>query len=60
MIGTLMGGWISDADIAAIARICSSVTSKEEANAIRKGIDVLKFSSLGQRTRVRVAFSQMP
>lgn len=59
-IKTLMGGWISDADVTAIARICSSVTTKTEADAIRDGVDLLDFSSLGQRTRVRVAFVQMP
>ena len=59
-IRTLMGGWISDDDIAAIARICQSVTSAKESKAIQKGIDTLDFSSIGQRTAVRVAFSKMP
>jgi hypothetical protein len=59
-IDTLMGGWISDADVAAIGRICGSINTKSEANAIRGGVDVLKFSSIGQRTMVRVTFSKMP
>jgi hypothetical protein len=59
-IGTLMTGWISDADVAAIGRICSCVTLKAEADAIRRGIDLLKFSSIGQRTMMRVTLSQMP
>jgi hypothetical protein len=59
-IKTLMGGWISDADVAAIARICSSVSAKTQADAIRAGVDLLKMSSIGQRTMVRVAFSKMP
>jgi hypothetical protein len=60
MIKTLMGGWISDADVAAIVRICSSVTRIDEARAIRAGVDTLDFSDLGQRTRVRVALASMP
>ena len=60
MIKTLMGGWISEADVAAMIRICSSVTSKKEANAIRNSINTLDFTNIGQRTRVRVAFTSMP
>lgn len=59
-IHTLMGGWISDEDVAGIARICSSVTTGAEATAIRNGVDLLEFSSIGQRTAVRVAFARMP
>lgn len=59
-IRTLMGGWISDADVAAIARICRGVKTSAEANAIRGGIDLLELSSIGQRTAVRVAFAGMP
>jgi hypothetical protein len=60
MIKTLMGGWISDEDVDAIRRICSSVTLKKEADAIRNSIDLLTFTSIGQRTSVRVAFASMP
>jgi hypothetical protein len=59
-IRTLMGGWISDADMAAIGKICSSVNNRTEANAIRNGINLLDFTSIGQRTQMRVFFSQMP
>lgn len=59
-INTLMGGWISDDDVSAIARICSSVTSSTEANAIRSGVDLLNMTSLGQRSMVRMAFAKMP
>ncbi len=59
-IKTLMGGWISDDDVAAIARICSAETSRTEADAIRRGVDLLNFTSIGQRTAVRVAFAKMP
>ena len=59
-IRTLMGGWISDDDVSAITRICSSVTSHAEADAIRSGIDLLQMTSIGQRTTVRIAFAQMP
>jgi hypothetical protein len=59
-IRALMDGWISDDDVAAIARICSSVTSRTEADAIRGGVDLLAMTSIGQRTAVRVAFARMP
>jgi Domain of unknown function (DUF4157) len=59
-IKTLMGGWISDDDVAAITRICSSVTSSNEANTIRSGVNILGMTSTGQRTMVRLAFSNMP
>lgn len=59
-IKVLMGGWISDDDVAAIARICSGVTSSTEAAAIRNGVDLLDMNSIGQRTAVRVAFAKMP
>ncbi len=60
MIKTLMGGWISDADMAAIVRICSAVTRKPEADALRTSIDMLGFSSMGQRQKARLAFRMMP
>jgi hypothetical protein len=59
MIKTVMGGWVSAADITVISRICSTVTSKAESDAIQKGVDLLDFTDLGQRTRVRVAFANM-
>jgi hypothetical protein len=59
-IKTLMGGWISDDDVDAMGKICSSVTTKAEADAIRNGVDLLDFTSLGQRTRMRVFFAKMP
>jgi hypothetical protein len=59
-IQTLMSGWISDDDVASISRICTSVTTGTEAKAIRGGVDLLDFTSIGQRTAVRVAFSKMP
>lgn len=59
-INTLMSGWISDEDVAAIAKICGSVIFKTEANTIRGGVNLLSMTSIGQRTAVRVAFSKMP
>jgi hypothetical protein len=59
-IDTLMGGWISDDDVAAISRICEGVQTKTEAETIRTKVDLLQMSSIGQRTRVRVAFANMP
>jgi hypothetical protein len=60
MIHVLMGGWISDDDMNAIARICESVTTPADAKEIQKSVDLLDFSSLGQRTRMRIIFSNMP
>jgi hypothetical protein len=59
-ISSLMSGWISNEDVAAIAKICGSVTFKTEANTIRGSVDLLRMTSIGQRTAVRVAFTRMP
>lgn len=60
MMRTVMGGWISDDDIAVILRICNGVNSKKEADMIRTAVNVLDFTSIGQRTSARVAFDSMP
>lgn len=57
---TLMSGWISDEDVDAMKKICRSETTAVEANRIRAAVNVLDFSSLGQRTAIRVAFANMP
>jgi hypothetical protein len=59
-IKTLMGGWISDEDTDAIGKICRSVLDPADGRAIRQGINLLDFSSLGQRTQMRVFLSRMP
>jgi hypothetical protein len=59
-IRTLMRGWISDEDVSAMGKICGSVTTRAEADAIRRGINLLDFTSIGQRTQMRVIFSRMP
>ena len=59
-IKTLMGGWISDEDMDAIGKICRSVLDPADGRAIRQGINLLDFSSLGQRTQMRVFLSRMP
>jgi hypothetical protein len=59
-IWTLLGGWISDDDMTAIRKICGSVTTRMEADVIRKGVDPLVFSDIGQRTRFRVIIGQLP
>ena len=60
MLRTLAGGWVAREDEAGIVRICSSVRDPQQANAIRAGLDLLSFTDIGQRTRIRVAFSRMP
>lgn len=60
MINTLLDGWISDDDVIAIERICLSVTTNSEMNYISSKITprLSEMTSLGQRTRVRVALSR--
>ena len=62
-----MGGSVMPADcIRVTARRASFVAcvapvhDRKEADAIRKGIDPLDFTSIGQRTRFRVAAVQIP
>jgi hypothetical protein len=61
MIETLLGGffsWISDADVAAIERICQSVTTPAEMAQLRAHFEsqiVSRMSDIGQRTRFRAA-----
>lgn len=59
-IWILQGGWISDDDVNVMGKICDAVTNKTEADAIRAGVNVLIFTSLGQRTTMRVFLSKMP
>ncbi len=59
-INSLMSGWISDEDVAAIAKICGSVILKTEASTIRGKVNLLSMTSIGQRTAVRAALARMP
>jgi hypothetical protein len=59
-LNTLLGGSVSSDDLRAMTKICTSVKTKKEGDAIRKGIDVLRFTDLGQRTTFRIALSNMP
>lgn len=59
-VKVLMGGWISDDDMKAIEKICLSVTDKSESQKIQAGVNLLDFSSLGQRTQMRVIYTRMP
>jgi hypothetical protein len=59
-IRVLMGGWIDDVDVRTIGKICASVKTRQESQAIQGGINLLNFSSIGQRTQMRVIFAQMP
>jgi hypothetical protein len=59
-IKVLMSGWISDDDVAAMAKICGSVTTKAESQTIQSGINLLDFTSIGQRTQMRVIYTKMP
>jgi hypothetical protein len=60
IIDVLMMGYVSDADVAAIAKICRSVTSGIEGDAIRHGVDPSRLTSIGQRTTIRIALDSMP
>jgi hypothetical protein len=57
---TLLSAWVSLDDMTAIKRICASVSSTTEAAAIRKAIDALALTDIGQRTTIRIALAQMP
>ena len=65
MIDVLLGGtfsWISEADVRAIERICASVTSAAEMRTIREHFYSelpSRMSSIGQRTRVRIALTRL-
>ncbi|MDI1242491.1 MAG: hypothetical protein PSX80_11265 [bacterium] len=59
-IKVLMSGWISDADIKAIEKIFMNSKSKFESDAIKKGINLMNFTSIGQRTQMRVIMTRMP
>ncbi|MFN8463909.1 MAG: hypothetical protein U0X20_00100 [Caldilineaceae bacterium] len=60
MILSVMRGWVSDDDIAAIQRILGSVSSAAEMTALRRAIEphLSDLSSIGQRTQVRVALAR--
>jgi hypothetical protein len=47
---TLQSGWVSEDDVEAVAAICGCVGSTIEANAIRRAIDPLAFTDIGQRS----------
>jgi hypothetical protein len=59
-IWVLQRGWISDDDMEAMGRICKSVTTRDQAEAIRAGVNLLIFGDLGQRTTMRVFLANMP
>ena len=62
MIFSLMRGWISDEDVANIERIFASVRSAAEMAMLRRAIEphITEMTSVGQRTRVRVALVRRP
>ncbi len=59
-IWILQRGWISGDDLAAMGKICSAVTSHNDAEAIRRGVNLSIFTDLGQRTKMRVYLAKMP
>jgi hypothetical protein len=60
LIFSMMKGWVSDDDIAAIVRILQSVTSGAEMGRLREQLrpQLLYLSSVGQRTEIRVALAR--
>jgi hypothetical protein len=57
---TLLSGSVSVDDLNAMTRICASVSTSNEASAVRKSIDPLRLTDLGQRTTLRLAMAKMP
>jgi hypothetical protein len=60
MVQTLADGWVAEEDLAGIVRLCAAAKTRAQADALRAAIDPLSFSDLGQRTRLRTAFANMP
>jgi hypothetical protein len=60
MFEALMAGWVSGDDLRCMKAICASVTSRADAEKLRKAVNTLDFTSIAQRTEVRVALSKMP
>jgi hypothetical protein len=62
MIDTLMSGWISDDDMVAMEKILGSVSSPAEMQILRRTFEprATEFTSIGQRTRFRVALARNP
>lgn len=60
LIFSLMKGWVSEEDIVAIERICLSVNNASELSTLRAVVEpqLINLTSIGQRTRVRVAFAR--
>ena len=58
-IQTLQGGWISGDDMVAMGQICASVSTRAEAEAIQRGVNLLVFTSIGQRSQMRVFLDNM-
>ncbi len=59
-IKKLMSGWISDDDVKTIEKLCLSVSDRLESQSMQKSINLLDFTSIGQRTQMRVIYTQMP
>ena len=59
-IWILQGGWISGDVLQAMGKICGVVKTTTEAASLRRGINLLIFSDIGQRTSMRVFLSKMP
>lgn len=57
---TLMGGMISEDDLVAMEKIILSARNRDEAATIRNGINPKNMSSIGERTRIRIALAKMP
>jgi Domain of unknown function (DUF4157) len=60
LIFSLMHGWISDEDVAAMTRLLGSVTSQSEMDRMNRAIEptLHHMTSIGQRTTVRVALAR--
>lgn len=62
MVGTLMDGWMSDADVAALEQICRTARPGEQADALRAAIGSRIGEMWGgeQQARLRTALEAMP
>jgi hypothetical protein len=62
LIFSLMKGWISGDDVDAMVKVCQSVTTQNEMDLIRRAVSphITSMSSIGQRTRLRIALARKP
>jgi hypothetical protein len=62
LLKILLDGWVHDSDVAAVEKICNSITNASEMTTLRAAIAPLAkaMNSSGQRSRVDAAINRTP